>query len=131
MRIESNKANVNFGSEKVYNYLMDLNNFQYLLPQGKFSDWEGSEDRCAFKIQGYKISLEKLGSTPNDQINLKSGSDSPIDFTLDINIDGSDKNAQVFFDCNAKVNPFLKMMIQKPLTNLFEYMTDRTSKVDM
>lgn len=132
MNITSEKVTVNKTQEQLYNFLLNLDNIQYLLPQGKFSDWEGSENKCAFKIQGYKIALEKASETPNELIKLKTTSDSPIDFDLNINLKSlNDSTTEAYMNCEARVNAFLQMMIKKPLGNLFEYMTERMEKVEI
>lgn len=132
MNIKSEKVTVSKKQEELYNFLLNLDNIQYLLPQGKFSDWEGSENKCSFKIQGYTIALEKASETPSELIKLKTTADSPIDFDLDINLKAlSEDTTEAYMNCEARVNAFLKMMIKKPLGNLFEYMTERMEKVEL
>jgi hypothetical protein len=132
MNIISNKVTVNKTQEELYNFLLNLDNFQYLLPQGKFSDWEGSATKCSFKMQGYTLSLEKVSQTPFELIKLTTTADSPVDFDLDINLKSlSDSTTEAQIVSEARVNAFLKMMLKKPLTNLFEYMTERMEKVEI
>jgi hypothetical protein len=132
MNIKSEKVTVSKTQDGLYNYLLNLDNIQHILPQGKFSDWEGSEDKCSFKIQGYVIALEKYDQTPSELIRLRTTKDSPIDFDLDISLKSLGENStEAFMNCEARVNAFLKMMIKKPLGNLFEYMTGRLEKVEI
>lgn len=132
MNIKSEKVAVSKTQEELYNYLLNLDNIQFLLPIGKFSDWEGGENKCSFKIQGYTIALEKYDQTPSELIRLRTTSDSPIDFDLDISLKVIDANTtEALMNCEARVNAFLKMMIKKPLGNLFEYMTERLDKVEL
>lgn len=132
MNITSDKVKVNKPQAALYNYLLNLDNFQYLLPQGKFSDWEGSETKCSFKMQGYTIALEKVSETPSELIKLTTTKDSPVDFDLDIHLKTIDDNTtEAYMNSEARVNAFLKMMLKKPLTNLFEYMTERMQKVEI
>ena len=132
MNIKSDKVTVNKTQEELFNFLLNLDNFQYLLPQGKFSDWEGSETTCSFKMQGYTIALEKVSDTPCELIKLKTTEDSPVDFDLDIYLKQIDANTtEAYMNSEARVNAFLKMMLKKPLTNLFEYMTGRMEKVEI
>ncbi len=132
MNIESTKTQISYNQKDVYNYLMDLNNVEHLLPEGKFTEWKGEYDSCSFKMQGFSLTLNKDTSEPHNEIKLVSGADSPIDFDLNIYIsEVSEKESEAFLICEARVNSFLKMMIEKPLTSLFNHMSEKLSRVDM
>ena len=132
MNIESNKTIINHSQKEVYNYLMDMNNVQGLLPEGKFTEWKGDYDSCSFKMQGFGLTLTKDSSVPHSEIKLVSGDDSPIDFDLNIYIsENGESESEAFLICEARVNAFLKMMIEKPLSSLFNHMSDKLSRVEM
>lgn len=132
MNIESNKTVINHSQKDVYNYLMDMNNVQSLLPEGKFTEWKGDYDSCSFKMQGFSLTLTKDSSVPHSEIKLVSGDDSPIDFDLNIYINENEEaKSEAFLICEARVNAFLKMMIEKPLSSLFNHMSDKLSRVEM
>ncbi|MCT4579844.1 MAG: hypothetical protein N4A35_00380 [Flavobacteriales bacterium] len=128
-KIESKKVVVNSSQQEVFEFLSDMNNYELLLPKKNISDWKSDEKTCSFKIQKtYKLVLEHVGGTTYNQVNIKSGEGSPFKFTLDVNLaEGAATEAQLI--CNADINPFLKMMVQKPLNNLFDYMADRIATV--
>lgn len=132
MNIESTKTSIANSQKAVYDYLMDLNNVESLLPEGKFTEWKGSYDECSFKMQGFSLTLKKESSTPNSEIKLISGEDSPIDFDLSIFIEvKGEVSSEAFLICEARVNTFLKMMIEKPLTSLFNHMSEKLSRVSL
>jgi len=132
MELESTHTRINKSQAAVYNYLMDMNNVKELLPDGKFTEWEGSYDTCSFKMQGFSLTLTKDSSVPNSEIKLVSGTDSPIDFDLNIYIsDEGEKESEAHLICEARVNSFLKMMIEKPLTSLFNHMSEKLGRVDL
>ena len=130
-RIESKHVEVNCPQEEVYNYLTDLNNFKELLPQDRISNWESNTEMCSFRIQGtVTISIVLKEGKPNGMIHLGSGEKSPFPFTLDVNIIELEANrCEAFQVFEADINPFLKMMVEKPLSNLFDYIADRLAKV--
>lgn len=131
MNITSRKSTIGTSQEEVFNYLTNLDNLQYLLPKGKYSDWQGSEDKCSFKIQGFKIPLEKVETIPNEKIKMKTADGSPVDFDLNIELsDNGDGTTTGQVISDLRVNMFLKGMIKKPLTALFEYMAERLEKVE-
>ncbi len=125
-RIESKKVVVNCPDSEVFEYLLDMNNFKELLPQDKISNWTSSEKECSFKVQNTAtIALVQKGATPSKEINIVSGDKSPFPFTLNIYLEATDAATRAYMICDAEVNPFLKMMIEKPLSNLFNYIADQ------
>ncbi len=129
-RIESKKVQVNCSQAECFEFLTDMNNYELLLPKKNISDWSSDSKVCSFKIQKtYKLVLEYVSGTPSSQINIKSGGKSPFSFTLDINLIEGEGITEAQLICDADINPFLKMMVQKPLNNLFDYMAERIAVV--
>lgn len=129
--IKSQLVNIDNSSEFVFNYLNDFNNIINLLPQDKISDWESTFDSCSFKIQNAAIiPLVKSSTEPNHLINIVSGDNAPFPFTLDVHIKTLDDNkCEGYLNFEGEINMFLKMMVVKPLTALFDYMASELKKV--
>lgn len=130
--IESNKVTINASQEVVYTFLTDFNNIKELLPQDKISDWNATVDQCSFKIQNAAIiPLVKDSVEPNNKINIKSGDKAPFPFTLEVFINELDggEGCEAYMHFEGEINAFLKMMVVKPLTNLFNYMAKRMQEV--
>ena len=129
MKIESNKVSVPATPEKVFEFVTDLNNFVKLLPAERISDWVGSQDYCSFKVQGTAtIDLQvKSKSSPASML-LESGPKSPFPFTLNVSLSANDEGTEAGMVMNADVNPFLKMMVEKPLSNLFNFIAARLTE---
>lgn len=128
--IKSKEVGINNSVQEIYDYLMDMNNFKELLPQDKISEWKATTDSCSFKIQGaatIDLSIDK--STSPNQINLISGDKSPFPFTLDVFLSGDENNCNGYYHFKGKMNPFMKMIAEKPLTALFNYVVDRLKEV--
>jgi len=123
-RIESKHVEISASAETVYAYLNDFNNIKTLLPQDKISDWQATTDQCSFKIQNAAIiPLNKSTVEPNSKINIVSGDNAPFPFTLEIFIiEKSNNLTEGYLLFDGEINAFLKMMVMKPLTNLFDYM---------
>lgn len=125
MILKSDEVNVNASSEEIINFLKDANNLIHLLPQDKISDFKSDENQCSFKVQGgIIISLIENGHEAN-KLYLKSGEKSPFPFklTIDLTEEGATTKGYIHFD--GEVNMFLKMMVEKPLLNLFNYMSKK------
>lgn len=126
MKIESQRVTVNAFPEKVFAFLSDANNLKELLPTDQISDFEGTEKTCSFKVQGgITITLVQDNLVPFERIEMKSGEKSPFPFTLTIFLEEIDDKTVGYIDFDGEVNAFLKMMVQKPLTNLFNYMSQK------
>lgn len=126
MKIESKKVKIPASNEQVFNYISNLNNFKSLLPDDRISDWESKDDYCSFKVQGTAtIDLTLARQDPFSHLLLKSGDKSPFPFTLNVFFSEKEGNTVAYQVMEAKVNPFLKMMVERPLSNLFDYIADQ------
>lgn len=129
MQLKSKAGLINQSIKSVFEYLSDLNNYYDLLPADKISDWESDTDSCSFKIKGAaSIGFQKKSVEPFNKISLISGDKSPIDFDLTIFLFEEGESTKGQLEFNSNVNPFLRMMIEKPLKNLFEHMVDEMEK---
>ncbi len=127
MKLNSEKVEINAPQEEIKNFLIDSRNLIHLLPQENISDFQATEKQCSFKVQGgITISLIQDGSEGNDKVFLKSGENSPFPFNLTIHLTPKDNNTtEGYIEFDGKVNMFLKMMVERPLLNLFNYMSQK------
>ncbi len=125
MTLDSEKVIVNASKPEIIDFLKDANNLIHLLPQDNISDFKSDETQCSFKVQGgIIISLIENGFE-EDKLFLKSGEKSPFPFDLTINLTELEAGTEGFIHFDGKVNAFLKMMVEKPLRNLFNYMSKK------
>ena len=126
LKIESEKITLTRNFKVYINFLSDLNNYKVLFPKDKISDWKSDNDSCSLKVQNvYTLEMVKESVSKNTII-LISGESSPFKFSLKIDLHEDENNicyAQII--CNANVSPVLKMMIGKPLNELFNYMANQ------
>lgn len=126
MEIQSQKSIVNASKEEVYNFLANAANIEALLPSKNIQDFQATASSCSFKVQGgFTISLEQSNLIPNEQIAMKSGEKSPFPFDLTVHIVEEDGKTVGYLLFNGKVNKMMQMMVKKPLTNLFDYMSHK------
>lgn len=126
MKINSEKVKVQADTATIIVFLKDTNNLIHLLPQDNISDFKSTEEECSFKVQGgITISLIQDGVEGSDKLFLKSGEKSPFPFRLTVNLSPEENETEGFIHFDGEVNMFLKMMVEKPLTNLFNYMSNK------
>lgn len=126
MIIDSNKVSVSASPEVVLNFLSDSSNILHLLPQDKISDFKATAEECSFKVQGgVIISLIQDGRQGNEELYLRSGASAPFPFRLTIRVATNEIGCEGYIHFDGEVNMFLKMMVETPLTNLFNYMSNK------
>jgi len=126
MTLDSEKVIVRETPANICTFLKDANNLIHLLPQDNISDFKSTKEDCSFKVQGgITISLIQDGMEGNNKLFLKSGEKSPFPFRLTINLNETDDGTEGDIHFDGEVNMFLKMMVEKPLGNLFNYMSKK------
>ncbi len=129
--IKSKTVQIDAPADRVFDYLNDVNHFEKLLPADRIENWKSDEDSCQFKIKNVSsIGFRKKSAEPPHYLQLESDESAPFAFTLNIYIKAIDANScEAHQIISADINPFLKMMVEKPLTNLFDYIADQLSAV--
>ncbi len=130
--IETHHKTTESSQEKLFNFLSDLNNFEQLMPEDKIEKWSSDEDQCEFTIKGMaRIGLKKEGTTPHEYINISSFGKVPFSFTLDIHIKSKESDTEAYMIFKGDINPFMKMMVEKPLTNFFNLLVDKATTLKL
>jgi hypothetical protein len=114
--------------EVVYAYMSDMNNLQHLMPE-QVTNWKSDIDACSYTIKGMAdIGMRITARKPSDQIEIHSEGKGPFSFSLLISIwsEGSQSFAGLKFE--GDVNPFLSMMVEKPLSNFFNLLMENLGK---
>lgn len=125
MKLSSEKVLVNSNLVEIKKFLRTPENYWHLLPQNKVSDFKFDSNSCSFKAQGgVTISLTYNGELDN-KVLLKSGEKSPFPFDLEIILNEHVNGIEGNIEFNGEVNMFLKMMVEKPLLSLFNYMSQK------
>ena len=125
MLLKSETVIITASIEDVKVFLKNSKNLELLLPQDKISDFKADEKECSFKVQGaIIISLIQNGSEET-KIFLKSGEKSPFPFSLTVFLDEENQKTKGFIEFSGELNPFLKMMVEKPLQALFNFMSHK------
>lgn len=130
--IETDIVTLNQSDEAVFNLLKDLNNYQALFPEDRIKNWTSTESSCSFLIKGMStIEMDIKSLNPNSSVQLKSGTQAPFKFDINIVIEASKEEEnltaiQLIF--NADMNPFVKMMVVKPLTAFFNNLVHSVEK---
>lgn len=130
MHIESPKQTVDKSSEEVFNFLIDIKNFETLMPDNIVKFEVLTEDKFVFALKGMpEIILKLKEKTPFSQVVLGAASDK-LPFTLTADITAlSDTSSEVALQFEGEFNAMMAMMIKSPITNFMGTLSKNMSKI--
>ena len=128
-RIESQQIAINKSAEEIYNFIINFNNFEKLMPSS-VEDLETTEDTCSFSIKGMPNIHLKIGNkTPFTNVSMVAdGGQIEFKLTCSLETDGNSCKAQLFFE--AELNMMMKMMVEKPIKNFLNILADRLKEIN-
>ena len=129
MEILGTKTTVKKSSETLFNFLLQLQNYEQLMPHNT-EKFEIDGESFVFGLKGMpEIRLVLKEKLENKLIVLGAAS-SKMPFTLQIPIERvSDNISEVTLKFSGEFNPMISMMVKKPLTNFIETLTDNLEKL--
>lgn len=128
MNLEGRKVIVNKSVSELTQMLKNPEDYRTLMP-ASLNKFEAREDGFKFGLNGMPEIALKIDEVSDDQIVLKSASSS-LDFELRGTMNPVNENTtevQLLFE--GKFNPFIKMMVEKPLQNFINTLTDNIEKL--
>ena len=130
MHIETPKKTISKSSQEVYNFLIDVKNFEHLMPENINKFEVINEDRFLFALKGMpEIVLERKVMTPNSQLVLGAASEK-LPFTLTANIIELGANeTEVILSFEGEFNAMMAMMIKNPITKFIATLSDNLYKI--
>jgi carbon monoxide dehydrogenase subunit G len=124
-RIDSEKITMKKSAQEVYSFLSDFNNFEKLMPE-QVVDWKSTTDECTFTIKGMAtLGMKIIEKKPNSLIKVEKSGSAPFDFFLYCLIEEKQNESIVQLAFDADLNPMMKMMAVKPLTNFLNILVNK------
>lgn len=130
MHIETPKRTVEKSQAAIFEFLIDLKNFEQLMPDSIVKFEVLNEDCFLFQLNGMpEIVLERKEQTPNQQIILGAASEKlPFTLTTDI-LEVDDTQSEVVLSFAGEFNAMMAMMIKHPITNFMGALSENLGKV--
>ena len=123
--IESERVEVNNDKADTFLFLGDFNNYEQMMPD-QITGWESTADECSFNIKGMaSIGMKIDEKVDGREIRIKSTNKSPFRFDLNCFLDGEGDTCTAHLVFESDLNPMLQMMVEKPLTSLFNHIMQR------
>lgn len=128
MNLEGRKIIVNKSVAELVEMLNKPEDYKTLMPDS-LQSFETRDNGFKFSLKGMPEIALKIEEVTDSQVVLKSASSS-LDFALRgtmAPVSDSQTEIQLLFDGNF--NPFIKMMVEKPLQNFINSLTDNIEKL--
>ncbi|MBC7556169.1 MAG: SRPBCC family protein [Chryseobacterium sp.] len=128
MNLEGRKILVNKSREDLVAMLKNPEDYRHLMPES-LQNFEAREDGFKFGLKGMPEIALRIENVTDNQVVLKSASSS-LNFSLTGNLnDAEDNKTEVQLVFDGEFNPFIKMMVEKPLQNFINALTDNLEKL--
>lgn len=127
--LESKTHSTKSATDLLFDYMSDFNHFKHLLPTDKIENFECTSDQCSFGIKGLTRLVIKIKSKkPKSKITFETSGLAKFIFTLHINL-MLNQTTQVQLE--GDMNPFIKVMAEKPLLELIDTMALKLSQIEL
>ena len=132
MEINKESKEIPYSSEKIYTYIIDINNYENILKNEIKSFDKISENEFKIKIgsmPGIKLILEK--NLTDEYVKLISN-DSNFNFSIIIYVNQiSEKSSKVSVKFIGSFSSMIEMMIRKPLENFIESLKNKIEEISL
>ena len=128
MNLEGRKIIVNKSGKELVEMLNTPEGYRELMPDS-LQSFEVRDQGFKFSLKGMPEIALVIDEVTENQVTLKSASSS-LDFALKGMMNSISENqteVQLLFE--GKFNPFIKMMVEKPLKNFIDALTDNIEKI--
>lgn len=128
MNLEGRKIVVNKSVAELAEMLKNPKDYEHLMPEG-LQKFEASDNGFKFGLKGMPEIALKIDEVSAQQVVLKSASSS-LDFALKGQMNAlNDQQTEVQLLFEGQFNPFIKMMVEKPLQNFINTLTDKIEQL--
>lgn len=135
-KFESSVKKVDAAQRPLFGFLSDIDNFSSLVSGYEVKNFHSEKDSCRFTIDGLgEIGVRVVSREPDNTIKFESEGQAPFSFNLWIQLkEAGDNQTAMKLTLKADLNPMMKMMAQKPLSDGLEIiaseLTERLNKRD-
>jgi len=133
VKIESKIGKSPNSDQKIFDFITNFNNFKELLPEGKVSQWESSEEQCSFHVDPVgKVGLQIIEKKPHSLIKISSIPEfSNYQFTIWIQLKQvNEGDTHIKVTIEPKVNMMLLPMIKGPLKQFVDGLVVKIEEFD-
>ena len=116
-------------TDTLFDFMGDFNNFKHLLPDDKIENFECTNEQCSFGIKGLMpLTIKIKDKKPKSEITFETSGLAKFVFTLHIHLL---PNQTTKVQLEGDMNPFIKAMAEKPLSNLINTMATKLAALEL
>jgi carbon monoxide dehydrogenase subunit G len=129
MKLLSKQGTIRKSQEEVYDYLIQLENYEKLMPDNT-EKFEVDGSSFLFALKGMpEIRLVLKEEQPFNTLVLGAAS-SKLDFTLETNLESIDANtSRIQLEFNGDFNPMMAMMVKGPLQKFIDTLVEKAESL--
>ena len=110
-------------TDSLFDLMGDFNNFKHLLPDDKIDNFQCTSEECSFGIKGLMpLTIKIKERLPKSSITFETTGIAKFVFTLHIHFL---KNQKTNVELEGDMNPFIKVIAEKPLRELVNTMASK------
>jgi len=115
---------------ELFHFIGDFNNFKHLLPEDKIENFTCTADSCSFNIRGITpLNIRIKEKVPFNRVSFQTEGLAKFSFTLHAHLnEGAHGKASCMVELEGDLNPFIKAMAEKPLTQLVNTMAEKLAQ---
>lgn len=131
MEIVSRIGKIQANQEKAYNILSDFSNLGNYVPDDQVQDFTSDADSCSFTVEKIgQFGMRIIEREPSKLIKIANDENVPFKFNMWIQLkDVEEFDTRVKITLRADLNPMLKMVAKKPLTQFVNTLVDRLEQI--
>lgn len=133
MKIESKIGKSASNDQQIYEFISNFHNFKDLLPEGKVSGWEASEEKCSFQVDPLgRTGLMIVEKKPSSLVKMSSDPEfSKYQFTIWIQLKKVAQNdTRIKITIEPLVNKMMLPMVKIPLKKLADGLVEKMESFD-
>jgi hypothetical protein len=119
---ESRSGKLSCIDKDLFVFVTDIRNFEAFIPPGSVNNWQADSESCSFSVSMVGTVTVRLAEKEMySKVVFKGDALKKNDFTLTLYISGPENvPAEVKISLSADLNPILKKMAAKPISQFLE-----------
>jgi hypothetical protein len=119
---ESRSGKLSCSGKDLFAFVTDIRNFEVFIPQENITNWQAERESCSFQVSMVgTVSVRLAEKEMYNKVVFKGDALKKNDFLLTLYIFGHEEDpAEVKVSLSAELNPILKKMAAKPISQFLE-----------
>jgi ribosome-associated toxin RatA of RatAB toxin-antitoxin module len=119
---ESRSGNLKCSANEVYNFVIDIRNFEQFVPQGVIDNWQADREACSFSVSMLgPVAFRLIEKEMYTRVLFVGDAMKIEDFSLLLYITNNGQNpASIKISLKIDLNPMFRMIAEKPINQFLE-----------